>query len=1109
MTAEGRRVAREIYLEARSLPAGQQAEFIARECGGDASLREEVQVMFDSIIDLPSASSGLSSLPVPDSGDSPSTAARAQVERIQKLSEQSNTSLRYEIQEEIGRGGQGAILRVFDKDLRRTLAMKVIRQRAETKARSSTQVDSGVLARFLEEAQITGQLDHPGVIPVHELGVDSNGRVYFTMRLVKGRELRQIIRQVHDDDSEWTLTRSLGVLLKVCEAMAYAHDKGVVHRDLKPANVMVGKYGEVYVMDWGLARVAGRADSHDIRLQHSLEFSLTVVETDRKEAKDESMNSPLVTMDGAVVGTPFYMPPEQACGRVEEVSARSDVYAVGAMLYHLLTGREPYFNLSDRQLPHTVLAQVLEGPPTPLHDLAPNTPAELEAICEKAMARESSERYADMGELGEDLRAFLEGRVVQAYRSGALAEFRKWVGRNRGMATSLAAAVLILVIGLFSSSLLYVEARESGERAVRQSYVAGILAAEISFQRGRILEARSYLDECAEPLRNWEWYYLKQRTDGGLTEPADLGSPVTAVAYTADGASVVLGTEDGRVSVRSADTGAEVITLADAHASEVVAVAWSSDGSRVLSLGGLHDRRLCVWDAVSGRTVQVFQMEVDARCAAFDEELSKLAVGTSGNIVHVFSLGDELSPLATLEGHTGSVLAVAFVPGGEHLLSGAEDRTVRLWSLTEEDPPRIHLTSSAVHGLSVHPDGSEYAAGLEGGKITRWSRETGEPLGTLAGHMSVVYALSYAPDGQRLASTSLDRSVRVWGVAGSTLLATLWGHDKATLCLAFRPDGFHLASGSMDGKLRLWSSHSDGAVDSWTNPQFQEYISAALFDAGSEHVLVGSSWNANLELVDVERGESILRRPGPEDAITSLAQSPDGSLVAVALEEAWEIRVWDHPSGRERPTLTGHEATIHAICFTADGERIVSASEDGTLRIWPAIGGESGPPLAGHTDLVNAVAASRDGTWIASGSDDGTVRLWDQATGRAEGVLVDVGEPVYSIAIDPQGRRLAFGHGEGEVDIFDFATDSRQHMPAGHDHRVASLAFSPDGLRLVTGSNDRTLGIWHVEAARHLLTLRGHTREVTSVAFSPDGTQILSTSMDGTVRLWAGRPEIR
>jgi len=582
---------------------------------------------------------------------------------------------------------------------------------------------------------------------------------------------------------------------------------------------------------------------------------------------------------------------------------------------------------------------------------------------------------------------------------------------------------------------------------------------------------------------------------------------VTAVAYAPDGTVLLLGTADGRVSIRNADTGAELITL-PAHESAIVAVAWSGDGRRVAALGGAPDRTLSVWDASSGRRLDEFPLEVDARCATFDEDLSRMAVGTSGNIVQVFSIGDDLILERSLEDHMGSVLAVAFLPGGDRLLSGSQDHTVRLWDLTQETPARVHRQAHAVHALAVHPDGREFAAGLEDGKIQRWSTDSAEPLGTLSGHLGVVYALSYAPSGTHVASASLDRSVRVWGVERDSLLNTLWGHDEATRCLAFRPSGDQLASGSLDGTLRFWSRHSDGAVDSWAGSPEQEYVSAALFDVVSDYVLIGSSWNADLEIVDVEGKERITLRPGPEDAITSMAQSPDGTAVALALEEAWEIRVWDQASGRERPIISGHEEAILDICFTADGERIFSASLDGTLRICPAIGGQAGPPIEGHTEPVNAIAASPDGAWIASASDDGTVRLWNQETGAFERVLVDVGEPVYSVAFDPEGRLLAYGHGEGEVDIHDLDTDERMHMPAGHDHRVSSLAFSPDGMRLVTGSHDSTLGVSHVGEARHLLTLRGHLGEVTSVAFSSDGKRILSASMDGTVRVWAGSPDL-
>ncbi len=350
---------------------------------------------------------------------------------------------RYRIRGEIARGGMGAILKIWDEDLRRTLAMKVVLGKDESATTGHTPpIDSRTLGRFLEEAQVTGQLDHPGIVPVHELGLDSDGRVYFTMKLVKGEDLRQVYEHVLAGKDGWNQTRALGVLLKVCEALSYAHDKGVIHRDLKPANVMVGKYGEVYVMDWGLARVLGTQDRHDMRLQPEPQTSISV-RTERREEREEAPDSPIMTMDGDVVGTPAYMPPEQARGETGALGAQSDVYAVGAMLYHLLAGQMPFVPRSAKVSARTVLMRVLEGSPVSVGTLAPDAPAELVAICEKAMARDAGLRYADTRAFAEDLRAFLEHRVVGAYETGTWAETRKWVQRNKPLAASVAAAVAI------------------------------------------------------------------------------------------------------------------------------------------------------------------------------------------------------------------------------------------------------------------------------------------------------------------------------------------------------------------------------------------------------------------------------------------------------------------------------------------------------------------------------------------------------------------------------------------------------------------------------------------------------------------------------------------
>ncbi len=365
---------------------------------------------------------------------------------VEDLPRQTDNSRRYRSEGEVARGGMGSIQKVWDRDLRRFLAMKVSLVTTPVAGEDAVQrPGSSVLARFLEEAQITGQLDHPGIVPVHEVGLDSGGHLYFTMRLIRGRDLRQIFDLARREEDGWSRTRALGALLKVCETMAFAHAKGVIHRDLKPANVMVGRFGEVYVMDWGLAKVLGQEDRHDIRLRSP--ETASVVQTNRQAGEGEQ-DSPLITMDGTVIGTPTYMPPEQARGEVEGLSPRSDVYSIGAMIYHLLVGQAPYVQANVRLTPHTVLAMVILGSPRPIREFTQDVPPELEAICEKAMARDPAERYADTNELANDLRAYLEGRVVHAFEGGAWAEARKWVRRNKSLAMALASVVVLAICGL-------------------------------------------------------------------------------------------------------------------------------------------------------------------------------------------------------------------------------------------------------------------------------------------------------------------------------------------------------------------------------------------------------------------------------------------------------------------------------------------------------------------------------------------------------------------------------------------------------------------------------------------------------------------------------------
>jgi len=321
-------------------------------------------------------------------------AGREELESLlERLRQWAAAEGRYELRGEVGRGGMGVVRRVWDGSLRRVLAMKVMgAPDADPQDRSR---DPDALRRFLDEAWFTSQLDHPGIVPVHELGVDGSGCVYFTMKLVKGTTLRTILDQLHAGKGGWTVNRVVGVIQRVCEAVAYAHSKRVIHRDIKPPNIMVGRYGETYLMDWGLARML--TDPPAARAEGVAEG-----------VAEDTPDSWLFEREPTLQGTPIYMSPEQALGDITHVDERSDIYSLGALLYHLLTGRMPYVEPGTTPMPFEVLMRLRREAPAPVLELAPDAPPTLVAICDRAMARAIDDRYATAAEMALALQDYLE-----------------------------------------------------------------------------------------------------------------------------------------------------------------------------------------------------------------------------------------------------------------------------------------------------------------------------------------------------------------------------------------------------------------------------------------------------------------------------------------------------------------------------------------------------------------------------------------------------------------------------------------------------------------------------------------------------------------------------
>ncbi|MFO0980055.1 MAG: protein kinase [Planctomycetaceae bacterium] len=913
---------------------------------------------------------------------------------------------KYVVEDEIDRGGMGVVLRVRDQRLQRTIALKVIRGQEGAGSSTRRTIDAGTLQRFIREAQITGRLDHPGVVPIHELARDENDRLYFTMKYVEGHTLKDVLQQHKNGSEEWTQSRIIDAMIRVCETLAFAHSREVIHRDLKPSNVMVGKFGEVYVMDWGLAKVLGEAES---------EFE------PRPDQEDDS--SSYKTMYGAAIGTPFYMPPEQAEGKLDQLDCRTDVYAAGAILYELLTGQRPYWSdPSPNGL--AVIKQVIDGPPNDIRELNRKASPELVAIAQKAMKRNMADRYQSAADLAEDLRAFLSQRIVSAHKTGIVTRLKKWVSRNQGLTIAGMLALLTtivamcIIIVLEQSNRTAMEKKNSElttsiqqtEKANRQSAGVSLVSHAKSVTTTGNPELASLL--AIEAIKRYPFSQAKEALYAAAARvlpSTDLHVPnglIGSDLIWLPGRRGLVVVEHSRGYIRNPEDPRPTAQLINREQRPFRSVCCSADGKQILTAG--DDGTLALWDSGSGlRTLEmdigyppVLHSDDTRRPDLLDTAFclnEQCAVTVSLNHkIHVIDLkaarqiaAMDIPASGNPDAARAELTAMQVSPDGRSLVIGDNDGFLQLWNLEERRLIKsVRAFEQAVKSISFSSDSRRFVAsadetsdGLESPlTITRiWSGESGEQLTTFESRGLSVTCAAWHPTQPILAFGLSDSTVCLWNAETSSLLNRSEPQPRAVLKIRFAPNGRQLATQSGATGIVLWQLvQQDGKprllLDEMLTGHTSD-IKLIEFDESSQYL-------ASLSRTLVRTWQTSTKRPVPSFGSLvnplRLQISPKGDRVFAADSDEQRGSLWAIPDLQDQAVIE-FGAPLNIAEFSRDGAHLVTMLTDGTCKVWNA---KTGALEYSIRNSAPAWRSSLSGQMLALTGANGTT-LWDLTTAQA------------------------------------------------------------------------------------------------------------------------------